>query len=131
MEEIVKNINIAMLGTGFMGKAHTYSIKNLPFYYSDMQFKPALHTVYAGREEADKEFRESFEFEKYTICLDEVINEPEIDVIDICTPNCCHYETLVKYINAGKHILCEKPVVTNMDAALKSDQSDTWEDIND
>ncbi|MBE6688802.1 MAG: Gfo/Idh/MocA family oxidoreductase [Ruminococcaceae bacterium] len=112
----MKNINIAVLGTGFMGKTHTYSIKNLPFYYN-MDFVPVLHTVYTRREEAAKEFCETFGFKKYTTCLDDVVNDPEIDVIDICTPNCCHYETLVKAINAGKHILCEKPVVTNMEEA--------------
>lgn len=117
MEENVKTINIAVLGTGFMGKTHTYSIKNLPFYYSGMQFMPVLHTVYTRREEAAKEFCQTFGFKKYTTCLDDVINDSEVDVIDICTPNCCHYETLVKAINAGKHILCEKPVVTNMEHA--------------
>lgn len=113
----MKIINIALLGTGFMGKTHTFSLKNLPFYYADLGFKPVLHTAYTRRPEAAREFAETFGFKHWTTDLDEVIANPEIDVIDICTPNCCHYETLVKAIEAGKHILCEKPVVTDMTQA--------------
>lgn len=115
----MKLINIALLGTGFMGKTHTFAVKNLPFYYSGMGFKPVLHTAYTRRPEAAKEFAEAFGFAHWTTSLDEVIENPEIDVIDICTPNCCHFETLKKAIAAGKHILCEKPVVTDMAQAAE------------
>ena len=115
----MKNINIAILGTGFMGKTHTYSVKNLPFYYEGGDFRAVLHTVYTRDEAKAKDFAERHGFLHYTNDLDKVINDPEIDVVDICTPNHCHYETLVKAISAGKHILCEKPVVTNMEDAAK------------
>jgi len=126
----VKNINIAMLGTGFMGKTHTYSIKNLPFYYESEDFQPVLHTVFTRSLDKAEAYAERYGFKKYTNDLDSVINDPEIDVIDICTPNDCHYETLVKAINAGKHILCEKPVVTNMkDAAHVKELLDNHPEI--
>ena len=48
-----------------------------------------------------------------------MISDAEIDVIDICTPNIFHYETLKKAINAGKHIYCEKPLCTTAEEAAE------------
>lgn len=40
----------------------------------------------------------------------EIINDPDIDIIDVCTPNMYHTELVVAALNAGKHVICEKPL---------------------
>ncbi len=51
-----------------------------------------------------------YNFEKASCNFDDLINDPEIDVIDICTPPYVHKEMIVKALNAGKHVICEKPL---------------------
>ena len=61
-------------------------------------------------EETARADADALGFENYALTFDEAVNNPEIDVIDICTPNICHYEEVKKAVLAGKHVLCEKPL---------------------
>lgn len=58
-----------------------------------------------------------FGIPSYTDQEDDIIGNDEIDIIDICTPNIYHYETLKKAIAAGKHIYCEKPLCVSYEQA--------------
>ncbi len=105
-----KKIKIGLLGFGAMGKAHSYAIKNLPFFYKELPFSAEIVGVCTTTPQKSKQVCRDFGFAVPVTCEDDLINSPEIDVIDICTPNICHYETLKKAIKAGKHIYCEKPL---------------------
>lgn len=54
--------------------------------------------------------RERYGFERASTDFEDLIRDPEIDVIDICTPPYCHYDMIVRALNAGKHVICEKPL---------------------
>lgn len=105
-----KVINIAMIGSGAMGKAHSASVANLKYCYRDMPFEARLHTLVTRSENGAKEKADGLGFENYSTSLEDVLNNPEIDVIDICTPNICHYNEVKAALEHGKHVLCEKPL---------------------
>lgn len=104
-------MNIGILGFGAMGKTHAYAIKNLNFFYRDLPFTATLGGVYTRTPETREAAVREFGFAKAYASEDEMIADPNIDVIDVTTPNISHYEALKKAIAAKKHIYCEKPLV--------------------
>ena len=101
-------MKIGLIGFGFMGKTHAWCVDNLKYFYKALPFGAEIAAVCASRPETTAAAAEFLGVRGAT--EDEIINDPEIDVIDICTPNIYHYETLKKAIAAGKHIYCEKPL---------------------
>lgn len=66
--------------------------------------------IVARRWEQVKKMQERFGFLKCSLNFDDLLDDPEIDVIDICTPPYAHAEMVKKAIAAGKHVICEKPL---------------------
>ena len=114
-----KNINIAVLGTGFMGRTHSYSVANLPFFYENLPFNAVLHTISSRDKNKGEAIKNEWGFLKSETDLDKILADKEIDVIDICTPNIYHFDTVMRVLDAGKHIYCEKPLVISSDQAEK------------
>ncbi len=110
MQQAKKHIRIGLLGAGAMGRTHTWAVKNLPFFYGDISFTAETVGVCAGHLENAEHFASLYGIPLATDNEDDLIHSPDIDVIDICTPNIAHFETLKKAIRAGKHVLCEKPL---------------------
>lgn len=99
----MKKYNIALVGCGGIGKVHAYSIASLPFFYPDAPFEAVAHTLVTSKDK-------SYGFLNVTNDFESVINNKEIDIVDICTPNTCHYAQAKAAILAGKHVFCEKPL---------------------
>ena len=105
-------MKVGIIGFGSMGKTHAYSIENLKYFYSPLGFKAEIAGICTRSMERSEAFCRQYGIARAYRDEDEMIADPHIDVIDICTPNTCHYETLKKAIAAGKHIYCEKPLCT-------------------
>lgn len=116
-----KNINIGLLGFGFMGRTHAFSVASLPFYYEGLDFRAKYAAVCTSRIETARAASEKFSLGYATVNEDDILNDPDIDVIDISTPNVFHYETAKKAILAGKHVLCEKPLTVTAEQARELD----------
>ncbi len=110
-------LRIGMLGFGSMGRTHTWAIQNLPFFYGSLPFRAEVAGVCTTTLEKSEQVAGDFHIPRATACEDDLINDPSIDVIDICTPNVYHFETLKKAIAAGKHVLCEKPLCVSVEQA--------------
>ncbi len=119
MQETKKIIRIGLLGFGSMGRTHTWAVQNLPFFYGELPFRAEIHGVCTTTQEKSDRIAREFGITLATCREDELIDNPMIDLIDVCTPNICHYETLKKAIAAGKHVLCEKPLAVTRDQAEK------------
>lgn len=113
----IKQLNIGLLGFGSMGRTHTWAVQNLPFFYGPLPFRAVTRGVCTTSQEKSERVAAEFGIPFATQNEDDLINDPNIDVIDICTPNLFHYETLKKAIASGKHVLCEKPLCTNLSQA--------------
>lgn len=113
-----KTLNIGIIGFGAMGKTHAYAIKNLPFFFGDLPFSVNIKGVATRSMEKSRAVAASYDIPVATTNENDLIYDPEIDVIDICTPNICHFETAKKALLTGKHVYCEKPLCDNAKDAL-------------
>lgn len=112
-------ITIGLLGFGAMGKVHSYCVDNLKYCFSDIGFNARIAGVCTTTQKKSLEVANTYGFDIATDNEDILINDPSIQVIDICTPNIYHYQTLKKALAAGKHIYCEKPLCVTADEAYE------------
>lgn len=113
----MKNVNIALIGGGFMGKAHSLAYAAMPMYFWPAPARPVRKTVVDVTEELASTAADRYGWEGFATSWREVVDDPEIDVIDIATPNHLHAEIAIAAAEAGKHIICEKPLApTAVDA---------------
>jgi predicted dehydrogenase len=98
-----------MIGYRFMGKAHSNAWRQAPHFFP-LKADVELHTI-CGRDAANVEAaRKQFGWQNASTDWRAVVNSPDIDIIDINTPNDSHAEIAIAAAKAGKHILCEKPL---------------------
>ena len=99
-----KELCIGMAGAGRATELHMEALKRfsgIPLCYK---------RIVARREEQVKMMQERFGFMEYSLHFEDLLNYPEIDVIDICTPPYAHADMVEKALAAGKHVICEKPL---------------------
>ena len=117
----MKSLKIGLLGFGSMGKTHAFSLSALPYYYDNLDFCASYGAVCTSHVESAHIAAKKYSLGFATVNEDEIIYNPEIDIIDICTPNINHYESIKKAILAGKHVLCEKPLTVTVEQAVELD----------
>jgi len=113
----MKIFNVGIIGFGFIGKVHSYSYENLKYYYPLSPFRTKVIGVCTQSENTLKIAKELYGIDFTTTDYKELIENPEIEVIDISSPNIYHYQQLIYAIEKKKHIYCEKPVVSTMEEA--------------
>lgn len=109
----MKNINIGLVGFGYMGKMHTMCYDNLKYYYNMGDLSVNMYAV------SDPYASSGFpvKFEKVYKDYRELINDKNVDAVDICVPNFLHKDVIVEAIRADKHIYCEKPLCVDLKSA--------------
>jgi predicted dehydrogenase len=95
-------LKAAIFGTGFMGKVHTEAIRRLG--------NVEVTTVVASNHTTADRFAEALSIPQASGNWHAALQDPEIDAVHICTPNVLHYEMAKAALEAGKHVLCEKPL---------------------
>jgi predicted dehydrogenase len=113
-------VNVAMLGSKFMGRAHSNAWSKVGHFFPVEA--PVLHTV-AGRNAADLEvFARTWGWQHASTDWQAVVSSPEVDLVDVATPNDVHAEQAIAALEAGKHVVCEKPLAgTLADAQAMAD----------
>ncbi len=109
----IPEVGIGMIGYAFMGKAHTNAYKTIPYIYWPPVARPRLVAICGRDEDKVKEAKDRYGFEKYYTDWREMIQDPDIQVIDNGAPNNMHKDPSIAAAEAGKHILCEKPLARN------------------
>ncbi len=107
-----KTLNIAMIGGGFMGKAHSNAWLRVAEFF-DVPFRPVLKVI-AGNKTHLEDFADTWGYEEVTYDWRTVLSRKDIDVIDIGTPPYLHKEMVIGAAEAGKHIVCEKPFALSL-----------------
>jgi predicted dehydrogenase len=106
----IRAIGIGMLGYAFMGKAHSNGYKKLSYMAWPPPLMPRLVSI-AGRDEAAvSEAARRYGFERYVTDWRELVADPEVELFDNGGPNNLHAEPTVAAAEAGKHVICEKPL---------------------
>jgi len=109
---MAKNFNIGMIGYGFMGRAHSNAYRKVNNFF-DLEYRPVLKAVCARDEKKAQAFAEKWGYESVETDWRKLIARKDIDAVDICTPNNLHKEIALAAAQAGKTILCEKPLAMN------------------
>jgi predicted dehydrogenase len=109
---MTKPYNIGMIGYGFMGRAHSNAYANVAHYFP-LEYKPVLKAVCARDGEKAKAFADQWGYESVETDWKKLLARKDIDAVDICTPNNLHKEIAIAAAQAGKAILCEKPLAMN------------------
>jgi predicted dehydrogenase len=106
-------LSVGMIGYKFMGKAHSNAWRQAPRFF-DLPAEVRLKTICGRDEKAAR--RAAAEFGWASVASDwrAVIDDPEIDIVDVSTPNDTHAEIALAAAEAGKAILCEKPLGMNV-----------------
>ncbi len=109
-----KELRIGMIGYGFMGRAHSNAYSKVANFF-DLDVRPVLKAVCARNQTKAQQFADVWGYESVETDWRKLIQRDDIDAVDICVPNNLHKEISIAAAEAGKAILCEKPIA--MDAA--------------
>jgi predicted dehydrogenase len=111
-----RELNVAMVGYGFMGAAHSQGWRTAPRFF-DLPVQPRMKTI-VGRDAAKVEAaRQQFGWEESETDWTKLIERDDIHLIDICTPGDTHADIAIAALQAGKHVLCEKPLANTVEEA--------------
>jgi predicted dehydrogenase len=107
MGATLKPIRTAIFGTGFMGRVHLEAVRRV---------ESVEAVAIAGRNaEAARRLGAGFSVPTISIDYREVLRDPAIDAVHICTPNPQHFPMTKDALEAGKHVICEKPLATSLE----------------
>src|SRR5437879_5433311 len=104
----MKKIRAAMIGTGFMGRVHTEAVRRLG--------NVEVAAVASVPADSARAFADQNDIERSTGDWHELIADPTIDTVHILTPNDLHFPMAKAAMEAGKHVICEKPLATSVAA---------------
>src|SRR3982751_2186499 len=114
----MKKINIGIIGYGFMGRTHSNAFRSAGHFFK-LPYEPVLKTVCARNAERGKGFAENWGFQNAVTDWREVVENKDIDLIDIASPNDTHCEIAIAAAKAGKMVMCEKPLGRNAAEATR------------
>jgi predicted dehydrogenase len=114
-----QTLNIGLIGAGFMGKAHSLAYAAMPMFFWPAPAIPYRKLIAEVGEDAAAEAARRYGYEDSTGDWRRVIDDPDIDVVDIATPNDAHCEIAIAAAEAGKHIICEKPLARTAEEARR------------
>jgi predicted dehydrogenase len=105
----LKKIKVAIFGTGFMGRVHTESLRRLG--------NVEVVGIAGSTTERARKFADEVGIEWATGDYRELLEDPDIRAVHICSPNELHYEMTMRSLERGKHVMCEKPLASTIDEA--------------
>ncbi len=122
----IRVLNVGLIGHKFMGRAHSHALHDMAMFFPEVAALPVRKVLCGIGEDLEAAARQ-YGWEQWTESWHDVIENPEIDIVDIATPGNTHCEIALAAAQAGKHVICEKPLALNaaearamLDAAERS-----------
>lgn len=106
-------LRVAMIGQGFMGVAHSQAWRVAPRFF-ELPVQPSMAVLVGRDAERAAAAATRLGWESSSADWREVVDRPDIDVIDICSPGDSHAEIAIAALAAGKHVICEKPLANSV-----------------
>jgi predicted dehydrogenase len=104
-----KPLNVGMVGYGFMGRTHSNAFSQVGHFF-DTPYQPVLKTICARDAGKGAAFAEQWGYESSVTDWRALVDDKSIDLIDIASPNDTHMEIAIAAAEAGKMVMCEKPL---------------------
>ena len=104
-----KKLNVGMVGYGFMGRTHSNAFSQVGHFF-DTGYQPVLKTICARDAEKARAFADQWGYESSVTDWRKLVDDKDIDLIDIASPNDTHMEIAIAAAEAGKMVMCEKPL---------------------
>ena len=123
------DINVAMIGQGFMGRSHSNAWGQVNRFFTP-PMKAVMHTVYGMAGEDPKSFGERWGWKNASTDWEALVKSPEIGLVDIVTPNFMHAPPAKAAIAAGKPCSCEKPIAGTLAEAREMAEAATKAKVN-
>ncbi|HYO08578.1 MAG TPA: Gfo/Idh/MocA family oxidoreductase [Tepidisphaeraceae bacterium] len=112
MTKTARPLNVGVIGYGFMGRAHSNAYRTVSNFF-ELDRRPVLRAACGRDREATQKFADTWGYESIETDWRKLVERPDIDAVDICTPNNTHRDIALAAAAAGKMILCEKPLSMN------------------
>jgi len=106
-------LNVGVIGYGFMGRAHSNAYRRVNQFFK-LDRRPVLKACCGRKEEQVRAFADNWGYASYETDWRKLVARPDVDLIDIATPNNTHQEIALAAAAAGKMVLCEKPLAMNV-----------------
>lgn len=111
--DVQPRLGVGMIGYAFMGKAHSHAWRTAPRFFA-LPMRPEM-TVLAGRNEsAAHAAAQTLGWEGVETDWRRLVEREDVDLVDICSPGDTHAEMAITALEAGKHVLCEKPLANSV-----------------
>ena len=107
------SFNVGIIGFGFMGKVHAYGYLNLPLFYEPFCQARITH-VCTSRPETAHRGAALVGADVATTDFREITENPDVQIVHVCTPNHLHKDPLLSAIAHNKHIYCDKPLTATL-----------------
>src|SRR5512146_1453490 len=107
-----KPLNVGLIGCGFMGRTHSNAYRKVWNFFK-LPYQPVLKAICDSNADKAKAFAETWGYESVETDYRKLLARKDIDIVDICVPNNMHKQIAIAAAEAGKAILCEKPLALN------------------
>jgi predicted dehydrogenase len=114
-----REIGVGMLGYAFMGKAHSNAFKKIAYMTWPPPLVPRLVSIAGRNEEAVRNAAERYGYERWTTDWRDIVADPAVGLFDNGGPNSLHAEPTIAAAEAGKHVICEKPLGRTADESYE------------
>lgn len=116
MTEDKPTLRVGMIGYAFMGAAHSQAWRTAPRFF-DLPLQPRM-AVLCGRDAGRvTEAADRLGWDEGATSWQDVVARDDVDLVDVCTPGDTHAEIAIAALEAGKHVLCEKPLANSVEEA--------------
>jgi len=114
MAAALPELGVGMIGYGFMGQIHTYAYQSIPFLYNPPPARIRLAAVCTAHEDTARRAADRAGYARAMTDYRQLIDDPAVDIVHVCTPNAAHAEACIAALSAGKHVYCDKPLARNV-----------------
>ena len=107
---MAKAMNVGIIGTGFMGRAHSQAWASVNRFFGDLPRHVVMRTACGTDAARTRAFADRWGWASAATDASRICRDPEIDLVDLLTPNHLHAKHAIAALDAGKHVACEKPL---------------------
>ena len=109
-------MGVGLVGYGFMGKVHSNAYRQVGRFF-EVDPTPRMRAICGRDEEAVRQAAGSLGWEGYETDYHRLVERSDIELIDVSTPGSSHRDITLAALEAGKHVLCEKPLANTLEEA--------------